>query len=142
MRKLAIFVVAFCGCADHQRASNLVPAVAERDPNWPQEWSAVVGKSVTLEGYPENWKQGPFLTSVGNGGVWIDGLTTWPSQCFADGKGKRVRVEGTVIEKKDVPAFVTKPASPSQKGKQPEVRLSRENRSRYLLTNVKWNVVN
>lgn len=142
MRLLVILAIGVCGCAGFPRTGTELPALGERDPNWPADWTSVVGKSVTLEGVPENWKLGAYLTSVGNGGIWIDDYSTWPAECFRDAKGKKVRVTGTVVHKKDLPVFVPRAGEPVPQGiPAREYVEAKEKQSRYLLKNVKWQVV-
>ena len=83
---------------------------------WPKDWSEHIGKKVTLDGTPANAKLGAVL--VGDGSeVWIDGLEEWPAECFGQGgKGKRVRVIGTIVKRDDLPVLVQKPGDPPRAG--------------------------
>lgn len=78
---------------------------------WPQDWSERVGQQVTVDGWAEELKIGPYLVEdKGLDGraiaIWMEGKR-WPDGYFkGSGKSKHVRVTGTVISRDDVPVFL------------------------------------
>lgn len=132
--------VLLVGCLSGPRPEAEVASsgVSVRDPNWPDDWGRLVGQRVTVEGVAENWPQGAFLASPGNGGVWIEDFRTWPGTCFANGKGKRLRVTGEVSVKQDVPQHEvqTGPGGAAVRG----TATVRQWGKRYLLKHVQWHV--
>jgi hypothetical protein len=110
--------------------------------NWPKDWSAFLGRTVTLEGRAANAKLGALLDN-GTNIIWIDGLDEWPEGFYpGEGKGKRVRVTGTVIKRDDLPVFVQEPGGPSKAGIPVRSKADLERvRGRFLLTDVRWMVL-
>lgn len=109
---------------------------------WPRVWSEYAGKQVTLEGTPANAKLGALLVGQDDQ-VWIDGLEEWPREVFGeDGKGKRLRVTGTVVIRQDLPAYVQKPGEPPKTGipVQEESQLKTAS-TRVLLKDATWSPV-
>src|SRR5436190_249740 len=78
---------------------------------WPADWAAVEGRRAVLEGEAGDAKLGTMLVGQ-NGAVWIDGLDAWPEGVA----GKRVRVEGTVAGRDDLPLAEAQPSSPPRAG--------------------------
>ena len=116
-----------------------------RDPspmNWPEDWSVLLGQTVTLEGRAGNAKLGALLESDGRI-LWIDGLNNWPEGFYpGDGQGKRLRVTGTVIKRDDMPVFVQEPGGPVKAGIPVRSKADLERaRGRFLLTDVRWTVL-
>jgi hypothetical protein len=92
-----ILLVLLCGCGTRQpEAKEKTVMTAEA---WPADWGGVLGKTITLEGKPQEAKMGPVLVGEGRE-IWISGLEEWPPGA------KRVRVTGVVIERNDLPVFV------------------------------------
>ena len=114
----------------------------DRPMNWPEDWSAVLGRTVTLEGRAANAKLGAILESDA-GMVWIDGLDEWPEGFYpGHGKGKRLRVTGTVIKRDDLPVFVQEPGGPVKAGIPVRSKADLEKaKGRFLLTGAKWAVL-
>jgi hypothetical protein len=114
----------------------------EGSPAWPRDLSKHLGKTITLEGTAANAKFGALLKGDG-GEIWIDGLEKWAEGiCAAEGKGKRLWVRGTVIQRDDLPASVEKPGEPAKAGI--PVRSEKEQeqaKRRYLLKDAKWTVL-
>src|SRR5262245_34325866 len=119
----------------------LAAGCAERT-GWPADWNGQVGKTITLEGTAVDAKLGALLVE-GDHAIWIDGLDHWPRDLIgADGKGKRVRVTGLVIEKADLPAFVSKEGEPPKSGVPVESSKQLESASRrLLLKDAKWTAI-
>lgn len=91
----------------------------------------LVGAFVTLEGKAEEAKEGPLLIA-GDEQYWIDGAKDWP-------RGKRVKVEGKVIEKYDRPVFVPKKGEPQKAGVPVAEGTDLKAAShRYLIGEAKW----
>ncbi|MBI5537488.1 MAG: hypothetical protein HY898_32495 [Deltaproteobacteria bacterium] len=104
-----------------------------------KDWASVVGQRVVVDGTAANAKLGAMLeTSAGV--VWIDGLDSWPEGFYeGQGKGKRLRVTGVVVERHDLPVFVKKPGEPEMQGipVSPGTDLDHASK-RYLLQNATW----
>ena len=153
---LCLLIGGVCGCARNLGQGE--PSVADsaqqniaarNDGNseadsvmaWPKDWSGHLGQTVTLEGAPENMKVGAYLAQTGQGGIWIDGLDSWPEGFYRP--GKRVRVTGTVIKKGDLPVFVLKPGEPVPQGMPVKSEAEAEKKKwRYLLKDATWTLLN
>ncbi len=109
---------------------------------WPKDWSACVGKSVTLEGIAVDSKLGALLLSEQDE-IAIAGLDSWPTGFYRGGRdGKRLRVTGTVIVRDDVPAFVRRPGEPERTGVPVESEKDLEAaRRRFILKDARWTVL-
>jgi hypothetical protein len=133
---LALLALHLCGCSSHPPASP--PSSGEHAIAWPKDWSAHLGKTVTVEGTAGNAKVGAFVEGK-NGMIWIDGLGSWPEGYYTADRGKRVRVTGTVIKKDDLPVFVAKPDQPAPQGIPVNSEEERERAKwRYLLKDATW----
>lgn len=120
----AMVLTALLSC----HASENTPAAA------PKPWAASVGETRTAVGIARTAKLGAVVLTKDDM-VWIDGLDAWPD----DIEGKTVRVVGTVIERKDLPVFVTKPDEPQRTGIPIQEGTNLEEAAtRYLLGNAKW----
>jgi hypothetical protein len=120
MRAALVFaclvLATLASCSPHQTTTPGNPPPKEQASSWPADWSAHLGQTVTLEGTAGNAKEGALLEGEKQT-IWIDGLEAWPEGFYgADGKGKRLRVRGTVIRRDDVPVFVQRPGEPPQAG--------------------------
>lgn len=139
---LCFLLVGAFGCSQHQT----VPADdSERQRSvtaWPEDWSAHVGRSVTLEGTAADAKLGALLQGD-EGAIWIEGLDSWPEGFYFGGdKGKRLRVVGTVTRKDDLPVFVQQPGQAPRAGVPVASEEEREKAKwRYLLSDAKWTVL-
>ncbi len=120
-------LIVLTGCSHHRQGMG--------------EWR--VGEAITVEGIPGNAKMGALL-QLDNGEVlWIDGMDEWPGNCFTpEGKGKRLRVTGTLISRDDLPAYVAKPGELPKTGMpvQSEDQLKAA-RQRFLLKDTRWAVL-
>jgi hypothetical protein len=108
IRLSVICVAAMLGCTQPRPAPNGNAAVDELCDAWPKDWSVLLGKRVTIEGWAANAKLGALLYAdkEGNGGIWID-RESWPSGYYlGQGKSKHVRVTGVVIRRDDVPVVL------------------------------------
>lgn len=120
-------------------ASSFAQNAATSQP-WPKDWSAAVGKKLTLEGVALDAKSGALLRGDSSQEIWIDGLDSWPNGFYLGGdKGKRVRVTGTVIMRADLPAYVAKEGELPKSG----IPVQRESdlkaaRTRYFLKDATW----
>ncbi|MBI4951332.1 MAG: hypothetical protein HY908_04815 [Myxococcales bacterium] len=103
--------------------SSVAPARAEEPrpsaaltPGSTPDWSRQVGRCVRLEGYAGGAKIGPQLLAPGFAvGVVLDdpgGDEAWAKLPTSG----RVRVEGIVTERADLPVFVPKPGEPIEQG--------------------------
>lgn len=111
-------------------------------------WKTNLGKPVSVKGVAVQGMLGAGLNSE-HGPVWIDGLTTWPT----DVKWKIVTVTGTVISRHDGPVLSKeqlelpdeqRPPGTAPIGKaHPEgSKELHEARRRYLLKNIQYTIVN
>lgn len=82
--------------------------------DWPQSWSAYVGKTVTLYGKAINNKNGAMFICVGAAfcpAIYIEGFDSWPDGFYLGGdEGKHMQVTGTVIERNTGHRFLLKDA--------------------------------
>jgi hypothetical protein len=139
-RLLWLLLASACGCSYHE--TNIPSGTSTPVSAWPTNWSSLLGQTVTVEGTAEALKVGPYLVSNGQGGIWIDGLDSWPAECFSGDQGKRLRVTGTVIQKDDLPVFVLKPGELVPAGIPVRSEEEREKAKwRFLLTRAKWTVL-
>jgi tetratricopeptide (TPR) repeat protein len=106
---------------------------------WPGDWSKRLGQNITLEGNALNAKLGALLEGKGNH-IWIDGIDGWPSGYYrGEGQAKRVRVTGTVIERHDLPVFISKKGDLPRAGiPVPEGTDLYKASRRFLLKDAKW----
>jgi hypothetical protein len=104
------------------------------EPSSQHPWRKSLGNIVTLEGTAWDAKLGALLRTE-EGDIWIDGLASWPG----DLHGKKVRVGGRVILKKDLPVFIRKPGQPEKTGMPVREGTDLEKAStRYLLADANW----
>lgn len=151
---LLLLLLLFLACSrqplDHQvvvsedeRQPPTQPVNDEQSPTkWPKDWSAHVGKVVTVEGMSINQKVGAALWGEGET-VFIDGLNSWPDGFYLGGeKGKRLCVTGTVIERHDLPVFIPRKGEPAKAGiPVPEGTDLHKASRRFLLQDAKWTVI-
>lgn len=95
-----------------------------------------VGSRVTWRGVAENHKVGAFLSGPG---IYVDVPDThWPSEVV----GKTVEVQGTIVERHDLPVFIADPNEPSIAGiLVPPGTDLHEARKRLILEKVVWKAV-
>ncbi len=68
---------------------------------------------VVVTGTAQNAKMGALLLKDGSGAdLWIGGLDAWPDALV----GQKVRVEGILVERDDVPVVVYRPGEPIATG--------------------------
>jgi hypothetical protein len=116
------------------------PLVATITP-WPQNWSALLGQKVTLEGEAVNAKLGAMLMH-GEDAIWIADKDSWPDGFYQGGDhGRLVRVTGIVIERSDWPTFVRNSDEPMAQGMPAESAAAAQQQShRFLLQDAVWTV--
>ena len=142
MVTLCLLLAALGGCSQRPPASLRDAETKDRPIGWPKDWSKHLGQRVTLEGTAANAKVGPLLEGDGEA-IWIDGMDYWPEGFYpGQGKGKRLRVTGTVIKRGDLPVFVQK------QGELPRAGMPVKNKDelekakwRFLLKDATWTVV-
>jgi hypothetical protein len=139
---ICLVLATVAGCSQPPTPSPSVPQVEEHFSGWPKEWSRHLGQPVTLEGTAANAKLGAVLEGEKDM-IWIADLDSWPNGFYPGaGKGKRLRVTGTVIKRDDMPVYIEK-RDQSAKGGMPvhsEEELARE-KSRFLLKDARWTVL-
>ena len=90
----------------------------------------------TIEGIAQREKVGPSVHTA-NGSVWVD-LPDWPDHAV----GKRVKVTGTFVERKDLPVFIDKPGEPIRAGMAvPEGTDLEKARTRQVLSKITWKLL-
>ncbi len=139
---LCLLLAALAGCSERPTASSFSSEVEDRPMAWPKDWSKHLGQKVTLEGTAANAKVGPLLEGDGEA-IWIDGMDEWPQGFYTgEGKGKRLRVSGTVITRDDLPVFVQKPGELPRAGMPVKNEDDLEKAKwRFLLKDATWVVV-
>ena len=102
----------------------------------------LLGKKIEISGIAINAKLGALLITE-DGSIWINGKEEWPKGYYYGGdNGKKLKVTGTVIEKYDLPVFIQKEGELPQSGiPVPEGTDLKEASRRYLLKNVKWEII-
>jgi hypothetical protein len=97
---------------------------------------AAVGSRVTWRGVAENHKVGAFLLGPG---IYVDVPGThWPSEVV----GKTVEVQGTIVERHDLPVFIADPNEPPIAGiPAPPGTDLHEASKRFILEQVTWKAV-
>ncbi len=95
-----------------------------------------VGSRVTWRGVAENHKVGAFLSGAG---IYVDLPNThWPSEVV----GKTVEVQGTIVERHDLPVFIADPNEPPVAGiPDPPGTDLHEASKRIILEQVTWKAV-
>ncbi len=104
----------------------------------------LLGNKITIKGKATNAKLGATLTTENdNIIVWIDEMQSWPKGFYQRDKSKTLIVTGTLIEKYDLPVFIsnddprTNPSGiPVPKGTD-----LKEASNRYLLKDINWKIV-
>ena len=109
---------------------------------WPKDWTAHLGKVVTVEGKAVNMKVGAALFGDGEA-IFVDGIDFWPDGYYlGEERGKRLRVTGTVIDRHDLPVFIPKEGELPKAGiPVPEGTDLHKASRRFLIQNAKWVVV-
>lgn len=70
-----------------------------------------IGGTITVVGIARDAKLGALVETEG-GVFWLDGVDAWPAGL----SGRRVRVTGTLIRRRDLPVFVEKEGEPPVSG--------------------------
>lgn len=122
------------------------PLPAATAMSWPEDWSKHLGHTVTVEGLAANAKLGALLMGESKGAIWMDGMDSWPAGFYTrnhEGKDvyKRVRVTGVVIERGDLPVFIQRGDIQQQGMPVPPGTDLEAASKRYLLTDVRWTVI-
>jgi len=100
---VAACFVAAIGCDQPQSAPIEVLASDQLPIVWPDDWSNLLGQTVTLDGWAAESKIGPALfedTRFDKRSIWIDGHFTGPR------RSEQLRVTGTVISRDDMPVYL------------------------------------
>lgn len=114
-------LAAACGRGDGHESrgpgAQTSSAAPQELSEWPADFSSYLGKSVRIWGTAADAKLGAMVLGPDGQSIWIDGMDSWPAGYYQGGdKGKRVCVEGKVIERKDLPVFIPKPGEPEMQG--------------------------
>lgn len=136
---IAIVGMSFFGCTNNKpmtKVNNSAQLIS-----WPKDWSKYLNQKVIVEGTAVDAKLGALLIGKGPD-IWIDGLDAWPQGFYLGGKeGKTLRVTAVVIERADLPAFVSKEGE--QKSGIPVEKQSdlEQAKKRFLLKDATWIVI-
>jgi len=96
--------------------------------------AAQLGKPVTLIGEAEVQKEGACLRGM-DFHIYVDALQDWPKELV----GKKVSVSGIVIERYDLPVYVSRPGGPVRDARPvPAGTDVHKAAHRYLLKDAKW----
>ena len=108
-----------------------------------EKLDTLIGEKISVTGTAINAKLGALLTTTNGGTIWINELNEWPEDYYLGGdNGKTVRVTGIVIEKHDLPVFISKKDEPPKSGMPvPEGTGLEEARRRFLLKNATWEII-
>jgi hypothetical protein len=130
------------GCPQSQAPSGSDSSTKEQAVSRPKDWSADVGRVVTVDGWVANQMLGASLQTE-QGTIFIDGRDSWQEGFYSGGdRGKHLRVTGTVIKRDDVPVFVQKPGEPPRQGIPVESEAELQTAKwRFLLKEAKWTVL-
>lgn len=126
-----------CGMSGHARVKKASPShrpPAKGDTPW-----GALGTRVTVEGAALDLKLGAVVDTP-EGHLWIDGLSGWPDGLYK--AGARVRVEGVLVQRGDLPVFVERKGEPIKAGiPVPAGTDLDQARQRVVLEDAKWSVV-
>jgi len=102
-----------------------------------------LGKTITITGEAANAKLGALLIINDSTSIWIDEIDSWPKGYYlGEGKGRTLKVTGTLIEKYDLPVYIYKEGDPIRTGiPVPEGTDLRKASQRYLLKDAIWEVI-
>lgn len=137
---LAFLIMTLSNCSD--KKININPNKPNELISWPMDWSLYLNQKVTIEGTAVDAKLGAQLLGQGPE-IWIDGLDSWPEGFYLGGRqGKLLRVTGIVIERNDLPVFVSDEKEAQKTG----IPVNKESdlekaRKRFLLKDAKWEVI-
>lgn len=109
-----------------------------------EDLNQFVGKEITITGRTVNMKLGAALILEDGQLIWMDKMLSWPNGYYVDDKKtKTLKVRGVLIEKNDLPIFISKENDsiihqgiPTSK----ETNL-KEATHRYLLKEYEWEVI-
>lgn len=101
-----------------------------------EEWSAYLGRQISIDGTPRNAKLGALLVGE-DASVWIDGMSRWP-QAVLQG-GTELCVTGTLVQRRDLPVFVPEEDGVAKAGMPVAVGSGGSDAGlRFLLKDAKW----
>ncbi len=137
---IAIFAMSFFGCSNNKPITKINKS--DQLILWPKDWSIYLNQKVMVEGTAVNAKLGAMLIGEGPE-IWIDALDAWPEGFYLGGReGKKLRVTGIVIERTDLPAFVTQEGQEQKSGIPVKNNTDLEKaQKRFLLKDATWVVV-
>ncbi len=104
--------------------------------------SQSLGKEIILEGNAESAKLGALMIVGDSTSIWIDGLESWPEGYYSTEESKWVRATGKLIEKYDLPVFISEDGKPHQTGiPVPKGTDLKKASHRYLLKDATWEII-
>lgn len=108
------------------------------------DWNKLVGKTVGVTGRAANRKLGATIDGP-NGVVYIDDFDSWPDKVYSRGNTTTtVKAIGTLVKRDDLPVAVWTPKDGTHPPAAIIVSSQAEKEKakwRYLLVNVKWEIV-
>ncbi len=103
----------------------------------------LLGMEITITEKTVNAKLGAMIITDENLSLWIEDMDSWPMG-FYNGRDscKIVEATGILIEKYDLPVFIHKEGEPTKSGMPvPEGTNLKEASHRYLLKDIKWEII-
>src|SRR5262245_55759816 len=152
----AACIVAAIGCDQPQPAPIEVLASDQSPIVWPDDWSNLLGQTVTVDGWAAECTIGPAIygdTTFDKRQICIDG-PHWPDSYYkSSSNSKRVRVTGTVIKRDDMPVYLANRETGLEVGDTSGLRFApagipvysteelNRQKWRFLLKDVTWKVL-
>ena len=105
--------------------------------------NTALGKNVTIKGKAVDAKLGALLMKDDGSTIWINNLDSWPEVFYNRGdEGKVIEVTGKIIEKYDLPVFISKEGDPPRSGiPVPKGTDLKKASHRYLIDDAKWKII-
>lgn len=131
-----------CACSKTNQVGN--NNISSIEITKKEDLNEFIGKKVTVTGRPVNMKLGAVLILESGQLIWMNDMLNWPNGYYGnDKKTKTVKVTGFLIEKNDLPVFISnendsisQQGIPTSKGTD-----LKEATHRYLLKEYEWIVI-
>ena len=132
MRIIALLSVLILFSCSEKKIKKYQPQNTEKLPVY-------LNKYVQLSGVAYNVKLGALIAIENDSNVvWMDGLSHWPKGFY----GQNIRVAGILIEKYDLPVFISTGKLTDPSGiPVPEGSDLKKASKRYLLKDIEWELI-